>query len=143
MFNDFLFLFLSLHVDTKMARGKATQSDSNQPSKDNLHWNDDMDQLLLNALTEEVNKGNRHDGAWTTQAYSNMVEVLRAAIGPIITKNHIKNRMKTLKTNFGEVYDLFHSLSGFAWNPITAKFEAEEEVWDDLIRVNNISLPFI
>ncbi|KAL6529689.1 hypothetical protein OROGR_015312 [Orobanche gracilis] len=62
-----------------------------------------------------------------------MVNVLTSKFGPVIMKNHIKNRMKTLKCHFAEVYDLFHSLSGFAWNPITRKFEADG-VWDDLIR---------
>ena len=49
---------------------------SNQPSKDNLRWTDDMDIILLNALTEEAMKGNRHDGSWTTKAYANVVKVL-------------------------------------------------------------------
>jgi len=30
---------------------------------------------------------------------------------------------------------MFRSFSGFSWNPITRKFKAEDEVWDDLIRV--------
>ncbi|KAK2455533.1 hypothetical protein QL285_002975 [Trifolium repens] len=90
--------------------------------------------MLLNALAEEANKGNRHDGAWTTEAYNNMVEDLRSTIGPNITKNHIKNRMKTLKNHFAEAYDLFHSLSGFSWNPITQKFDAEDDVWEELIK---------
>ncbi|XP_020996596.1 uncharacterized protein LOC107485773 [Arachis duranensis] len=42
--------------------------------------------------------------------------------------------MKTLKDHFAEAYDLFHHLSGFAWNPVTRKFEAEEEVWQDFIK---------
>ncbi|RYR29572.1 hypothetical protein Ahy_B01g054002 [Arachis hypogaea] len=36
--------------------------------------------------------------------------------------------MKTLKDYFAKVYDLFHHLNGFVWNPVTRKFEAEEEV---------------
>ncbi|KAL5156545.1 Uncharacterized protein HKD37_15G041491 [Glycine soja] len=117
-----------------MPKGKTTPSDSNHPGRDSLQWNDEMDQMLLNALGEEANKGNRHDGAWTTQAYNNMVEALRSTIGPNITKNHIKNRMKTLKNHFAEAYDLFHSLSGFSWNSITRKFDAEDDVWEELIK---------
>ncbi|KAK2453910.1 hypothetical protein QL285_001531 [Trifolium repens] len=117
-----------------MPKGKTTKSDSNHPGRDILQWNDEMDQMLLNALAEEANKGNRHDGAWTTEAYNNMVEDLRSTIGPNITKNHIKNRMKTLKNHFAEAYDLFHSLSGFSWNPITRKFDAEDDVWEELIK---------
>ncbi|XLU45182.1 hypothetical protein S245_039996, partial [Arachis hypogaea] len=109
-------------------------AEANQPSKDNLRWSDDMDEVLLNALAEEASKGNRHDGSWTTEAYANVVKTLSIAIGPHITKNHIKNRMKTLKDHFAEAYDLFHHLSGFAWNPVTRKFEAEEEVWQDFIK---------
>ncbi|WJX10733.1 hypothetical protein P8452_01419 [Trifolium repens] len=119
---------------TTMPKGKTTKSDSNHPGRDILQWNDEMDQMLLNALAEEANKGNRHDGAWTTEAYNNMVKDLRSTIGPNITKNHIKNRMKTLKNHFAEAYDLFHSLSGFSWNPITRKFDAEDDVWEELIK---------
>ncbi|CAJ2654730.1 unnamed protein product [Trifolium pratense] len=113
--------------DSKMMKG------SQQP-KDMMRWSEEMDLALLNALTEEAHKGNRHDGSWTSEAYNNVVELLRNTIGGHITKQHIKNRMKTLKENFGEAYDLFNSLSGFAWDPITRKFDAEEEVWDALIK---------
>ncbi|KAG5030116.1 hypothetical protein JHK87_013630 [Glycine soja] len=119
---------------TTMPKGKTTPSDSNHPGRDSLQWNDEMDQMLLNALGEEANKGNRHNGAWTTQAYNNMVEALRSTIGPNITKNYIKNRMKTIKNHFAEAYDLFHSLSGFSWNSITRKFDAEDDVWEELIK---------
>ncbi|RYQ92371.1 hypothetical protein Ahy_B09g098575 isoform B [Arachis hypogaea] len=44
--------------------------------------------------------------------------------------------MKTLKDHFAEAYDLFHHLSGFAWNPVIRKFKAEEEVWQDFIKVS-------
>ncbi|RYR72938.1 hypothetical protein Ahy_A02g007167 [Arachis hypogaea] len=83
--------------------------ETNHSSKDNL-WSDEMDEVLLNALAEEALKGNRHDGSWTTEAYVNVVKTLSIAIGPHITKNHIKNRIKTLKDHFVEAYDLFHHL---------------------------------
>ncbi|RYR25787.1 hypothetical protein Ahy_B02g059789 isoform A [Arachis hypogaea] len=87
-----------------------------------------MDEVLLNVLAEKASKGNRHDGSWTTETYANVVKTLSIAIGPHITKNHIKNRMKILKNHFAETYDLFHHLSEFAWNSVTRKFETEEEV---------------
>ncbi|XP_057754810.1 uncharacterized protein At2g29880-like [Arachis stenosperma] len=93
-----------------------------------------MDEVLLNTLAEEALKDNRHDGSWTTEAYDNVVKTLSIAIGPNITKNYIKNRMKTLKDHFAETYDLFHHLSGFAWNPVTRKFEAEKKVWQNFIK---------
>ncbi|XLS70667.1 hypothetical protein HN51_027532 [Arachis hypogaea] len=113
---------------------KENKTEATQPSKDNLRWFDEMDEALLNVLAEEALKGNRHDGSWTTEAYANVVKTLSIAIGPHITKNYIKNRMKILKDHFAEAYDLFHHLSRFAWNPVTRKFEAEEEVWQDFIK---------
>ena len=102
-----------------------------------------MDQILLNALMEEVHKGNRHDGSFSSEAYLNVVAVLRSNIDPTITKQHIKNRMKTLKDRFGEAYDLFGSLSGFGWNSTTRRFTAEEQVWQELIRVSFFFVSFI
>ncbi|XP_058751361.1 uncharacterized protein LOC131624442 [Vicia villosa] len=110
-----------------MAKDKGQSVEPRQVSKEILRWTDDMDQILLNALMEEANKGNRHDGAWTIEAYSNVVDALRSLVAPTMTKQHIKNRMKTLKDHFAESYDLFGSLSGFEWNPTTRRFEAENE----------------
>jgi hypothetical protein len=138
----FIYIFFQMKENSKMMKGKNNRDDFNQQPKDMMRWSEEMDLALLNALTEEAHKGNRHDGSWTTEAYNNVVELLRTTIGGHITKQHIKNRMKTMKENFGEAYDLFNSLSGFAWNSITRKFEAEEEVWDALIKVYTIRVQF-
>jgi hypothetical protein len=126
-----------------MTNDKGQSVEPRQANKEVLRWTDDMDKILLNALLEEANKGNRHDGLWTTEAYSNVVDVLRSEGPPTMTKQHIKNRMKTMKDHFAESYDLFGSLSGFSWNSITRRFEAEEEVWKDLIRVSIFFVSFI
>jgi len=126
-----------------MAKDKGQSVEPKQATKDVLRWTDDMDQILLNALMEEVHKGNRHDGSFSSEAYLNVVAVLRSNIDPTITKQHIKNRMKTLKDRFGEAYDLFGSLSGFGWNSTTRRFTAEEQVWQELIRVSFFFVSFI
>jgi len=53
-----------------------------------------------------------------------------------MTKQHIKNRMKTSKDCFGESFDLFGSLSGFGWDPTTRRFTAEDEFWQELTRLS-------
>ncbi|KAJ1376778.1 Myb/SANT-like domain [Sesbania bispinosa] len=67
------------------------------------------------------------------QGVRELLSIVAGGVGEV-TKQHVKNRMKTAKEKFSEAFDLFNSLSGFAWNPITRRFEAEDEVWADFIR---------
>ncbi|CAI9287174.1 unnamed protein product [Lactuca saligna] len=64
-----------------------------------------------------------------------MVEELNEKFGKSLTKSHLKNRLKTLKSGFSQWYDMFRgtSLSGFSWNSETQLIEADEEVWANLI----------
>jgi len=77
----------------------------------------------------------RVDGSWTTQAYNNILTNLHEVEFVNLNKNNVKNRQKVLKEKWSEVHDLFCSLSGFAWNNISKVFEAENEVWDELLQV--------
>ena len=61
-----------------------------------------------------------------------------ASFSYAVEKSNIKNHIKTLKGTFHSCYDLFKNMSGFAWNPITELFEAEDEVWEPLIEVSYI-----
>jgi len=54
---------------------------------------------------------------------------------PGLKKNNVKNRQKSLKDGWRDIHDLFGGLSGFALNQNTKLFEAEDEVWSDLIKV--------
>ena len=102
--------------------------------KDNLRWTSEMDESFIDALLEEIAKGKR----LTTSAYYNMVQSLTTTYGSHITKNHLKNRKKTLSVRFAELYDLFNGLSGFSWSPMTKLFEADDQVWNDLLEVGNL-----
>ncbi|KAE9594555.1 putative Myb/SANT-like domain-containing protein [Lupinus albus] len=116
-----------------MPKMKGQTTGSNH-SVNVLRWTDEMDQVLMNAFTEELRKGNRHDGSLTSEAYSNVIKVFQHVVAPNMTKQHIKNRMKTLKEHFAESYDLFNNPSGFAWNPMTKRFEAQDDVWEYFIK---------
>ena len=74
-----------------------------------------MDDTLIDAFYAQHVEGNRVDGTFTTKAYDNIVIELQNKIGAVIDKDKVKNRMKSLKGNFNECYDLFKSgISGFA-----------------------------
>ncbi|XP_076943804.1 uncharacterized protein LOC143614178 [Bidens hawaiensis] len=97
-----------------------------------------MDTTFLQAMITEKDNGNRIDGTFTPQAYTNMVEELTKAFGMDLTKDHLKNRLKTLKEHFSNFYDVHkgNSISGFSWDPNTKLLGAEEEVWGKLIKVD-------
>ncbi|KOM55310.1 hypothetical protein LR48_Vigan10g120200 [Vigna angularis] len=117
-----------------MNRGKAAAIESSAPIREFMKWTEDMDAHLLHCMIEESRIGNRVDGSWTSQAYTNIVDHLHSSGYVAVTKNNVKNRQKVLKDKWREVHDLFSGLSGFAWNPVSMKFHAEDEVWMDLIQ---------
>ncbi|XP_057720378.1 uncharacterized protein LOC130934870 [Arachis stenosperma] len=115
-----------------MAKRASCQGEAT--SRNTLRWTDEMDTTFIDALIEECHKGNRVDGTFTTMAYDNILSHLRSIYGNHIHKENLKNRLKTLNDHFGVCYDNFHGLSGFSWNSITKMFEAEAEVWKELIK---------
>ncbi|XLS51045.1 hypothetical protein HN51_011722, partial [Arachis hypogaea] len=123
-----------------MAKKASCQGEAT--SRDTLRWIDEMDTTFIDALIEECRKENRVDGTFTTMAYDNILSLLRSIYGNHLRKENLKNRLKTLKDHFEVCYDHFHGLSEFSWNLITKMFEAEAEVWKELIKEMG-ELPFI
>ncbi|PWA70371.1 myb/SANT-like domain-containing protein [Artemisia annua] len=109
-------------------------NDGTKVKRELFVWTTQLDEAFIQAMLKEQDNGNRVDGTFTSQAYTNMVEEL-SKIKKDITKKHLKNRLKTLKEHFSQYYDIFRgaALSGFSWNPITRLLEAEDDVWEKLI----------
>ncbi|KAK3189643.1 hypothetical protein Dsin_029204 [Dipteronia sinensis] len=123
-----------------MAKKEKINVEGGQPKKDTVKWTENMDVVLLDALLEQQANGNRIDGTFTTSAYNNVLKICREELKYPFDKDHLKNRIKTLKINFNACYDLFKGLSGFSWSPVTRMFEAELEVWNTLIKVSHLWL---
>ncbi|XP_068492202.1 uncharacterized protein [Phaseolus vulgaris] len=117
-----------------MDRGKNVALNSSGFYREFTKWTAKMNLILLNAMIDEVRKGCRIDGSWTTKGYTNIVMALNEVGLSGIKKNHVKNRQKSLKDRWREVHDMFGGLSGFAWNQTTKCFEAEDEIWSELIK---------
>ncbi|KAK9062662.1 hypothetical protein SSX86_002113 [Deinandra increscens subsp. villosa] len=120
-----------------MSKNEAFENNGKkeQGTKGQLKWTDKMDNAFLQAMITQQDMGNRINGNFSTQAYNDMVEELTTKLQMDLDKNHLKNRLKTLKQRFSQWYDLFRgtSLSGFSWNSNTKFIEAEDEVWNRLI----------
>jgi len=86
-------------------------------------------------MVDEAWWGSRINGSWTTQGYNNIVLALHEVALPSITKNNVKSWQKCLKDRQSLVHDLFSGLSGFGWNQAIKCFEAEDEVWKNLMQV--------
>ena len=54
-------------------------------------------------------KENFIDGQLFKSGYSEVMNNLKVAFRPSIRKEHIKNKLKTLKDHFGKCYDLFNA----------------------------------
>ena len=113
-----------------------SKNDGTSIKKEFFTWTLVMDKAFIELMIKEQNKGNRPEGTFTSQAYANMVEEL-SSYKPDIKKENLQNRLKTLKGNFAQYYDIFRgtSLSDFSLNPVTKLMDAEEEVWEALIKV--------
>lgn len=108
---------------------------TNVDKRDIVKWTEHWDDFFVEALVRQQSMGNRIDKVFTTKAYDNIVKELREKIGKPFEKDHLKNRMKTLKHNFNECYDLFKDTNGFTWSSETKMWTAKPEVWKALIKV--------
>lgn len=67
---------------------KSIESDNGK--KEPIHWTHDMDVVFINAMLKEKANGNRLEGTFIPQVYSNMVKELSKAFSREITKNNLK-----------------------------------------------------
>ncbi|KAI9083242.1 hypothetical protein K1719_034774 [Acacia pycnantha] len=111
--------------------------DANVPkSEKSLILTSKMDDALIESFTHELDMGHKVNGTFTPTAYANIIAHLTTLVGFKVDKDKVKNRWKTLKKKYSEVYDIFKGgMSGFSWNSSTHTWEAEDQVWEQLIEV--------
>ncbi|OMO97518.1 hypothetical protein CCACVL1_04529 [Corchorus capsularis] len=105
-------------------------------SKSSLVWTPNMDTVLIDALLTQYNLGNKVNGNFTSTAYANVVDEIAKTFNISVEKSQVQSRWKILKNHFAEAWDIFNktSLSGFNFDPETQVWNAEPEVWSELIK---------
>ncbi|KAH0713630.1 hypothetical protein KY289_009589 [Solanum tuberosum] len=125
----------------KMAKNLKpfTSTDTNISDNSLCIWSHTMDDALIDAFCHEQELVNRVGGSFTTHVLDIILRELRSKFpNKILNKERIQNRMRNIKKQFSKYYDTFQmGMIGFAWEPITNMWNAEPEVWDQLIQAKH------
>lgn len=107
-----------------------------------LSWTIEMDRCLAKILVEQVKKGYKIDNTLKPEAYTAAVAAINEELGQDLTKEHVKNRLKTWKKQFGALNELL-AQKGFEWDEEEKMVVATNSVWNDYIKVNIMTFFFV
>lgn len=120
-------------VDTAIV--SEVRSDE-KPSK-NLRWTEEMDRCLGEILVEQVKKGHKIDNILQREAYDTAHTALSEKFGPDLTRDHIRNRLRTWKKQYGVLKELL-SHTGFEWDETRKTIIANDSMWNDYVKVCHV-----
>ena len=112
-----------------MGNVEEVEKNISMAGKKNLTWTNDIDDFLIDSLTDQMHKGQKIGASFATVTY-----LINKKFGLVCHSNHIKNRMKTLKKHFSIAKKLLNS-SGFGFNSSTQMIEIAVSVWEAYIQV--------
>ena len=100
-----------------------------------MTWSDEIDQVLVDALLEQMEKGQKMGSTFTITAFISVSELVASKFGKLgFSVSNVKNRLKTLKKRHTDAQKIL-SQSGFGYNESTQMIEAPPEVWQTYLAV--------
>ncbi|XP_024981143.1 L10-interacting MYB domain-containing protein isoform X1 [Cynara cardunculus var. scolymus] len=109
-----------------------------QKNSDRLRtiWTPEMDRYFIDLMLEQVGKGNRiDDHLFSKRAWKNMMLLFNTKFKFHYEKDVLKNRHKTLRNLYRAINNLL-SMNGFSWDQTRQMVTADNNVWDDYIKVH-------
>jgi hypothetical protein len=110
------------------------QSDNANDRGKYISWTDEMDRCLTQLLVEQVMLGNKLEKNFKPVAYTAALTVLNDKFGLDLTKENIRNRLKTWKKQYRLVMELL-SHCGFEWDERCKMVVANASDWNEYIKV--------
>ncbi|KAK9118617.1 hypothetical protein Scep_016710 [Stephania cephalantha] len=96
-------------------------------------WTSEESNELLKLLVDAATRGWRDtNGAFTKATIEEKIlPVLNATLGCEISFLNYKSRWKWFKDRYQGYVELMRCNSGFGWDPVTKKFTASDEIWEE------------
>ncbi|XP_077246086.1 uncharacterized protein At2g29880-like [Tasmannia lanceolata] len=113
----------------------TTAAQTSQNRGKNIIWNDQMDKVLVDTLLFQIAEGYKIPNGFKDHAYVAAATAMNAFFNLQLNKEHIKNRIKTMKETYKSVCIIL-SRSGFGWDNNTKMVTCKKEVYDDYIVAN-------
>ena len=110
-------------------------------SSNRVLWSREMECKFLDLLLEQVQLGQKAEGRFKKEAWTAIEQRFNEDLKQNLIRDNLKNKIKTWKMGFRMMKDL-RNMSGFSWNEATQSVDAEDSVWNELLKVN-CSLTFI
>ena len=107
---------------------------STSPRNAKVLWTREMEKKLLDLLLEKIQLGRKGDGGFRKEAWNAIAKKFNEDMNMNLGKDNFKNKLKTWKKGFRIMKEL-RNMSGFAWNETTQCVDAEDSVWDELLKV--------
>lgn len=102
-----------------------------------MRWTSDMDSCLSEILVQQIKLGNRSrfDHKLRPAALEAAVLAINEKFKLYMSKDHIKNRLKTWKKQYDILKELLGK-SGFEWDENRKMVIADDSVWNEYIKIN-------
>ncbi|XP_077249022.1 uncharacterized protein LOC143888458 [Tasmannia lanceolata] len=108
----------------KVAGEMATTAGTTE-KKANVAWNGAMDGVLLAALKNQIAEGQKTGAGFKECAYNAVAHEVSDVLKKTLTKDNVKNRLKTLKTTYRTLNSI-----------INLKISVDEEVKNDYLKMH-------
>eukprot|EP00268_Persea_americana_P061744 TRINITY_DN7834_c1_g1_i1.p1 TRINITY_DN7834_c1_g1~~TRINITY_DN7834_c1_g1_i1.p1 ORF type:complete len:303 (-),score=48.72 TRINITY_DN7834_c1_g1_i1:103-1011(-) len=103
--------------------------------KKNNSWTDYSNDYLMDLFIEQVKLGRKDEGGYTTEGWKEIERKMMEKFGDDYDKGKIRNRLRILKTRYKQIKTLTE-LSGFGCDDKEKNVTAEDQVWDDYVKVH-------
>ena len=130
----FTYIFLQTIAGLPWVQGTG-MGENFSSSSENLrtNWTQPMDHCFLELLLDQVSRGNKNGNVFIKEAWTEMIARFNDKFGFKHKTDVLKNRYKWLRKQFSNVKILIQN--GFSWDEKQQMVTADNQVWDDYIKV--------
>ncbi|WCJ18501.1 hypothetical protein M5689_000847 [Euphorbia peplus] len=101
-------------------------------------WTNEKTNELLKLMVDAAKRGwhDSNDFLSKVTIEKKILPTLNAKIGCQRTYSQYLSRLKWFKTRYNNYCTLLRYSSGFGWDPLTKKFTAPDEVWEEYLKAH-------